>query len=123
MWNVLRDVLVRLRSLEQDVLALEMYPTVAQQLRYLADLIEYDAGRRTYAHYLATTTEGGESNGQEADAHAHQEGRQDAEQEEQQGLLTDAPGCGTCGGPWVPVAGGGRTVAHVVGCLWWGNGW
>lgn len=264
MWNVLRDVLVRLRSLEQDVLALEMYPTVAQQLRYLADLIEHDAGRRTYAHYLATIKEGGESNGHGKILGEHGTGRErvcdvetpagsvgvraayvegqagdsgpssfvggaewvdpegdqrlsplrhtlvceprspflgnhqgqrtrlhrerektdiyretdnslgcrrssdeihgeggcqkagdshhvpvqqgtgaindrglcrlkggdDSEEESKQEeddrearLLTDTPGCGTCGGPWVPVAGGGRTVAHGAGCLWWGNGW
>lgn len=113
-FGVIDEVQARLLTWAAGNLSTQAAGWLTYQLRMLALLLERDAAREE------VTRDGHEEEGR-AD-----EGRQEG----QQGLLStdrdggsNPPGCGACNGPWVAVAGGGRTIAHAPDCRWWARGW
>lgn len=114
-FGVIDEVQARLLTWAAGNLSTQAAGWLTYQLRMLALLLERDAAR------------GGVTRDEHEEEGRTDEGRQ---VEGGQEMLTptrdggsNPPGCGACNGPWVIVAGGGRTVAHAPDCRWWARGW
>lgn len=113
-FGLVDEIQARLLTYAAGALSTQAAGHLAYQLRMLALLLERDAARGEVRR-----------DEEQEEAHAH-EGREEG----RQGLLStdrdggsNPPGCGVCNGPWVAVAGGGRTIAHAPDCRWWARGW